>query len=224
MSIKHWPANERPREKAVKHGVRALSDAELLAIFLRVGITGMSAVDVARQQLLQFGGLRELLCASQLEFCRGKGFGMAAFVTLQAALELGRRHYHSELAMESAFESPNAVRRFLVAQLRDFDHEVFSALFLDSQHRMLEFEHLFHGTLNAAAVYPREVIKKALAHGAAAIIFAHNHPSGTATPSEADIRLTRRLTDGLALVDIKVLDHFVVGDGEVVSFAERGLL
>lgn len=224
MSIKHWPTNERPREKAVKHGVHALSDAELLAIFLRVGISGMSAVDLARQQLLEFDGLRRLLCANQVEFCRAKGLGVAAYVTLQAALELGRRHYHSELAAGEAFESPKTVRRFLVAQLRDFDHEVFSALFLDSQHRMLEFEHLFHGTLNAAAVYPREIIKKALARGAAAVIFAHNHPSGSATPSEADIRLTRRLVDGLGLVDIKVLDHFVVGDGEVVSLAERGLL
>lgn len=224
MSIKHWPADERPREKAIKYGVAALSDAELLAVFIRVGTAGLSAVDLARHHLAEYQGLRALLDADITRFCASKGLGPSSYVILQAALELARRHYQSELSRSNVFESPGAVRQYLASQLRDHDHEVFAAIFLDSQHRMLGFERLFHGTLDAAAIYPREVVKKSLARGAAAVIFAHNHPSGIAEPSDADRRITRRLCDALGLMDIRVLDHFVVGDGEMTSFAERGWL
>lgn len=224
MSIKQWPLAERPREKLLRHGCAALSDAELLAIFLRVGVAGRSAVDLARDRLIEFDGLRPLLDADRARFCAGHGLGEAAYVTLQAALELARRHYEAQLMRSSAFDSPGAVRQFLHAQMRDFDHEVFAAMFLDNQHRMLRFERLFSGTLDAAAVYPREVVKRTLALGAGAVIFAHNHPSGVSEPSEADRRITQRLREALGLVDVRVLDHFVIGDGEMTSFAERGWL
>jgi len=224
VSIKHWPKDERPREKALKRGVTSLSDAELLAIFYRAGVAGSSAVDIAREHLTQFGSLRAILLADRVELCSARGMGEATYIFLKAALELSRRHYTSNLAKMNTLESPLAVRQFLNAQLRDFDHEVFAGIFLDTQHRMLAFEQLSRGTLDVAPVYPREVVKKALSLGAAAVIFAHNHPSGVAIPSDADRRITQRLCDALALVDIRVLDHFVIGDDEITSFAEQGWL
>lgn len=224
VGISHWPEGERPREKLINLGAQALSDAELLAIFLRVGVKGRSAVDLARDLLSEFDGLRPLLDASRETFCQAHGLGDAKYVQLQAALELSRRHLETLLMRGDALNSPHMVRRFLSAHLRDLGHEVFAALFLDSQHRVLRFEKLFTGTLDAAAVYPREVARRALALNAGAVIFAHNHPSGVAEPSDADRRITTRLVDALGLFDIRVLDHFVVGDGEVTSFAERGLL
>jgi DNA repair protein RadC len=224
LSIRHWPEGERPREKLLARGPQALSDAELLAIFLRTGVTGKSAVDLARELIGRFGGLRSLLRADEREFCQAKGLGQAKFVQLQAVLEIARRHLGEALAEPQGLKDPTQAKAFLRAQLRDLDHEAFAALFLDSQHRVLAFEVLARGTLNAASVYPREVVKSALRHNAGALIFAHNHPSGVAEPSQADRSLTQRLKEALGLVDIRVLDHFVVGEGEPVSFAERGWL
>lgn len=224
MRITDWPAAERPREKLLERGAGALSDAELLAIFLRVGLPGVSAVDLARQLLADFGGLRPLLEAGRKEFCRAKGLGDAKYVQLQAVLEMTRRHLAETLQSSDALCSPDAVRDYLAVQLRHRKREVFCCLYLDSQHRVIAFEELFEGTLNAAGVYPREVVQAALQKGAAAVILAHNHPSGVSEPSQADIWITERLVQALQLVDIKVLDHMIVGDGAALSFAERGLL
>jgi len=224
MSIRNWPAAERPREKLLALGAGSLTDAELLAIFLRTGVSGQSAVDLARHLLNDFDGLRNLLQADQQAFSRRLGLGPAKFAQLQAVLEMARRHLAEQLRRDSALESPQAVRDYLKALLRHEPHEVFGCLFLDSKHRVLTFEALFHGSIDSASVYPRQVVKRALAHNAAALILTHNHPSGVAEPSLADQVLTRRLRDALELVDVRVLDHFIVGDGEPLSMAERGLL
>lgn len=224
MSITDWPKLERPREKLLHQGPAALSDAELLAIFLRTGLQGKTAVDLARDLLLEYGGLRAILVAERQQLCQSRGLGDAKYALLQAALEITRRHFEEPLKRGQTLHSAAQTRHFLVTQLRDFTHEVFACLFLDQRHRIIRFEVLFHGTIDSAAVHPREIIKRALAYNAPAVIFAHNHPSGIAEPSRADLALTQRLKEAMALVDIRLLDHFVVGDGEVVSFAERGLL
>ncbi|HEX2668658.1 MAG TPA: DNA repair protein RadC [Gammaproteobacteria bacterium] len=224
MAIRDWPAGERPREKLLQQGAASLSEAELLAIFLRTGVKGKSAVDLARQLLSDFGGLRALLNASQEDFCATLGLGPAKYAQLQACLEMARRHLGEALERGKPLTDPAATRKYLLAKLRDMPHEVFACLYLDNRHRVIAFEELFRGTIDGTSVHPREVVRAALKHNAAALIFAHNHPSGVAEPSDADRRLTRRLQDALALVDIRVLDHFVVGDGEVASFAERGWL
>lgn len=224
MPISDWPKEERPREKLLLRGAAALSDAELLAIFLRTGLPGKTAVDLARDLLARFGNLRALLEADLTLFCEGQGLGVAKFVQLQASLEMSRRQSLETLRRGSVLESPQHTRQYLSLRLRDYAFEVFACLFLDNRHRVIEFEELFRGTIHGASVHPREVVKKALGHNAAAVIFAHNHPSGVAEPSQADQQITRRLVDALALVDVRVLDHLVVGDGEIVSFAERGLL
>lgn len=224
MPITDWPKAERPREKLLAQGANALSDAELLAIFLRTGVRGKTAVDLARDLLSEFGGLRHLLNARQKDFCSHHGLGPAKFTQLQAVLEMGRRHLFETLQRGETLTDPDATRKYLSARLRDHPHEVFACLFLDNRHRVICFEELFHGTINGASVHPREVVKKALHHNAAALILAHNHPSGIAEPSEADRQLTRKLQKALALVDIRVLDHVVIGDGEAVAFAERGWL
>ncbi|NMZ65865.1 DNA repair protein RadC [Pseudomonas oryzihabitans] len=224
MSIKDWPAQERPREKLLEQGAQALTDAELLAIFLRTGVAGKSAVDLARQLLGEFGSLRALLEADLAAFSAHLGLGPAKFSQLQAVLEMGRRHLAEGLKRDSALESPQQVRDYLKARLRHEPHEIFGCLFLDTRHRVLAFEALFHGTIDGASVYPRQVVKRALAHNAAAVILTHNHPSGVAEPSQADRLLTTRLKDALALVDVRVLDHFIVGDAEPVSMAEYGWL
>jgi DNA repair protein RadC len=224
MAITDWPEAERPREKLLNKGAEALSDAELLAIFLRTGAPGISAVDLARGLLKQFGGLRSLLNADCQQFCLGKGVGAAKYAQLQAVLEMSRRYLQEALQRGEGLTSPQLTRRYLLSCMRDRQREQFSCLLLDSQHRVISFETLFYGTIDAAAVYPREVVICCLRHNAAAVILAHNHPSGVAEPSQADQHITRRLVDALAMVDIRVLDHFVVGDGEVVSFAERGLI
>ncbi|MGH8442493.1 MAG: RadC family protein [Nevskiaceae bacterium] len=221
MPITDWPAAERPREKLLARGAAALTDAELLAIFLRTGIAGRTAVDVARDLLGRFGSLRALLRAGRDDCCAVPGFGEAKYAQLQAVLEIARRHLAEALSGREVLKDPAAVRRMLQARLRDREHETFAALFLDNQHRVIAFDELSQGTIDGASVYPREVIKAALKHGAAAVIFAHNHPSGVAEPSAADRALTERLKAALAQVDIRVLDHFVVGE-QVVSFAERG--
>jgi DNA repair protein RadC len=224
MKIADWPASERPREKLLTRGAASLSDAELLAIFLRTGIPGKSALDLARELLVQFNSLRVLIDSSQTELCKLGGLGPAKYVQLKAALELGRRYLEETLKREPPLKSPEMTRHFLMSRLRAYPYEVFACLFLDNRHRIITFEELFTGTIDGASVHPREVVRRCLFHNAAAVIFAHNHPSGVSEPSQADKHITRRLADALGLIDIRVLDHFVIGDGESVSFAERGLL
>jgi DNA repair protein RadC len=223
-TIRDWPVNERPREKLLSHGPAVLSDAELLALLLRTGTRGMDAVAFARELLQDFGSLRTLLEADRAAFCSRHGLGLARYAELQAVLELGRRHLMQQLQRDDALESPGITRDYLSSRLRHYRHEVFACLFLDNRHRVIAFEELFRGTIDGASVHPREVVVRALHHNAAAVILAHNHPSGVAEPSRADIGLTRRLADALALVDVRVPDHLVIGDGRAVSFAERGLL
>lgn len=223
-TIRDWPASERPREKLLAHGPQSLSDAELLAIFLRTGVSGKTAVDLARELLQTYGGLRALLEADRERFCAMHGLGIAKYAQLQAVLEMARRHLAEQLRREDPLENPDITRRYLTSRLRHLPHEIFACLFLDNRHRVITFEELFRGTIDGASVHPREVVKRALYHNAAAVILAHNHPSGVAEPSRADIELTRRLVDALALVDIRVLDHFIVGEGDGVSLAERGCL
>jgi DNA repair protein RadC len=223
MSISNWPPAERPREKLIQRGATALSDAELLAIFLRTGVAGCSALDLGRELLREFGSLRGILDADAKRFCRGKGLGLAKFALLQAALEMARRHFAEQLERLDCLTSPAQTRQYLSARLRDHEHEVFACLMLDNRNRVIALREMFRGTIDGASVYPREVVKQALADNAAAVILAHNHPSGVCEPSQADIRITERLQKALALVDIRVLDHVIVGD-EVTCLAERGLV
>ncbi|OEF29503.1 RadC family protein [Vibrio rumoiensis] len=222
MSLKMLPEESRPREKLLARGAQSLSDAELLAIFLRTGLQGMNAIELADFLLREFGSLRSLLSSTQTEFCSHKGLGSAKFAQLQAVVEMTKRYLAETLKRGDALTSPEQTKHYLSSVLRDRHREAFYVLFLDNQHRVISDEVLFEGTIDAASVYPREVVKRAMHHNAAALILAHNHPSGVAEPSDADRRITRRLVDAMALVDIRILDHFVVGDGEVVSFAERG--
>ncbi|MDG2090729.1 MAG: DNA repair protein RadC [Gammaproteobacteria bacterium] len=224
MTIKDWPVQERPREKLLSKGATHLTDADLLAIFLRTGIKGFSAIDLVRSLLNRFGGLRGVLEADADEFCQLQGLGPSKYAQLQAVQELAQRHLMESLQREDALTSVELSRLYVKSKLRSYHREVFLCLFLDSQHRVIAQEELFQGSIDSAAVYPREVLNRAFYHKAAAIIFAHNHPSGIAEPSEADIAITRRLKSALDLVDIKTLDHLVVGDGIVTSMAERGLL
>lgn len=224
MTIKNWPENERPREKLLARGAYALSDAELLAIFLRTGCKGKSAVDLARDLLARFKTLRELLESDASQITQLPGIGLTKFTQLQAAVELSRRHLASSLDRAFEINSSEEVKTYLRAQLRHHQQEVFACLFLDQQHRLIAFEKLFYGSINQASVYPREILKRALHHNAASIIFAHNHPSGFAEPSLADQELTKELSKVLNIIDVKVIDHFVVGDDKTVSFAELGWL
>jgi len=224
MSIKDWPTSEQPREKLVSQGSEALSDAELLALLLGKGCRNQSAVDLARGLLKEFGGLRTICDASHQDICEQQGLGIVGYSRIQATLELGRRYLLETISRGDAFENPQITRRFLSAKLRHQGYEVFGVLFLDNAHRVIAFEELFHGTINGASVYPRVVLQRALAHNAAAVIFAHNHPSGVAEPSTADRQITDTLCNVLSMIDIRVLDHFVIGEEEAVSFAERGLL
>jgi DNA repair protein RadC len=223
MAISDWPSAERPREKLIRRGAGALSDAELLAIFLRTGVAGSSAVDLARQLLLDYGSLRRVLETDAKTFCAGKGLGLAKFAQLQAALEIAGRHLEENLGRGDCLTKPSQTRSYLRACLRDYDYEVFACLMLDNRNRVIAFRELFRGTIDGAAVYPREVVKQALANNAAAVILAHNHPSGVCEASQADIRITERLQKALALVDIRVLDHVIVGDG-ITCLSEQGLV
>jgi len=224
MPISDWPLAERPRERLLALGPEHLSDAELVAVCLRTGAKGKSAIDLARELIQRFGGLHGLLAAERGGLSAVKGLGSAKSAQLAAVLELARRCLHEEMRAGDALTSPGTVRDYLRLALGGREHEVFVALFLDAQHRVLAVHELFRGTLTQTSVYPREVVKAALRANAAAAIFAHNHPSGVAQPSQADELLTRSLRDALALVDIKVLDHFVVAGNQALSFAERGLL
>ncbi len=210
------------REKLLKYGAESLSDAELIAIFLRTGLPGLHVLQLAEQLLQQFGSLRALLTATQQEFCQHKGLGQAKYVQLQASTEMTRRYLSQAIRRDNALTSPQQTRQYLTSVLRDQQREVFLILFLDSQNRVIADEILFQGTIDSASVYPREVVKRTMHYNAAALILAHNHPSGIAEPSDADRRITRRLVDALALIDVRILDHFVIGDAQLVSFAERG--
>ena len=222
MAISHWPKEERPREKLLSKGAAALSDAELLAIFLRTGLPGITAIDLARALLSEFGSIGALLSARQDAFCERKGLGPAKFAQLQAALELTSRYIKEELRANPIFTSPQMVRDYLAVQMRGYQREVFVILLLDSRHQLLDFHELFQGTIDMAGVYPREIVKLALQNNAAAVIVAHNHPSGVAEPSQSDIAITKRIKQALALVDIRLLDHFIIGRGAVTSLADTG--
>ena len=225
MAITDWPEDERPRERLLAQGAAALSDAELLALFLRVGVRGQSAVDLARTLIAHFGSLNRLFAASLAEFSAIPGMGAAKYAQLQAVLEMARRALAEEMKACSLLDTPETVRDYLRLHLSGLRHEVFFALWLDAQNRLIAAEELFRGSLTQASVYPREVVKKALAHNAAAVVLAHNHPSGVAEPSAADGHLTRELKQALALIEVRVLDHFIVaGTSRPLSFAERGLL
>lgn len=224
MAITDWPEGERPREKLLANGAIVLSDAELLAIFLRTGVTGKSAVDLARDLLTRFSSLNGIFAASLSEIEQVHGMGVSKFVQLQAIFEMSRRALLEEMRERDVLTSSQAVRQYLSLKIGTLPREVFMGIFLDAQHRVLAIEELFSGTLTQASVYPREVVKSALHHNAAAMIFAHNHPSGVAEPSQADHTLTEALQAALKLIDIRVLDHFVVAGNQVVSFSERGWL
>ncbi len=224
MAISDWPLGERPREKLINQGAETLSDGELLAIFLRTGIRGKTAVDMARELLSEFGSLRALLAADRVQFCRAPGLGNAKYAELQAALEMGRRYLWQTLQRGEALTNPQDTISFLMARLRGYPYEVFACLYLDNRHRIIQFDELFRGTIDSTSVHPREVVRRVLFHNAAAVILAHNHPSGVAEPSQADESITRRLKEALSLIDVRVLDHIVVGDGTAVSLANRGVL
>ncbi len=224
MAITDWPEGERPREKLLSQGSQALSDAELLAIFLRVGVVGKSAVDLARDLLTQFGSLNGIFYATRDALTAVHGMGDSKYVQVQAIFEMARRALSEQMRQRDALTSPQQVRDYLCLKLGGMTREVFVVLFLDAQNRVMAQEELFAGTLTQTSVYPREVVKRALHHNSAAVIFAHNHPSGVAEPSRADELLTKALKDALALVDVRVLDHFVIAGNAALSFAERGLL
>jgi len=224
MAIRDWPTDERPREKLLDKGAAALSDAEILAILLRTGTPGRSALDLARDALAAFGSLRQLIAADRGRFCAAAGLGLVRYAELQAAAEISRRQLSQSLRAGPLLASPKATRDFLSARLRDLEHEVFCCLYLDKRHRLIQFEELFRGTIDGASVHPREIVKLALQRNAAAVIVAHNHPSGVAEPSQADELITQRVKEALGLVDIRLLDHIIVGDGVSVSLAERGVL
>ena len=224
VAITDWPEDQRPRERLIRQGAEALSDAELLAIFLRTGVKGKSAVDLGREMIARFGSLSGLFSAGLAEFSSINGLGEAKYAQLQATLELARRSLAEVLQAGTLLSSPVAVRQYLQLHLNHKPYEVFTALFLDVQNRLIKSEELFRGTLTHTSVYPREVVKAALAHNAAGVILAHNHPSGVAEPSAADHELTRTLKQALALVDVRVLDHFIVAKSTVYSFAEQGRL
>ena len=220
----HWPPAERPRERLLAQGAAALSDAELVALFLGTGIRGKSALELARDLLARFGRISCLLAAGRGEMVQVRGVGAAKYAQIAAVMELARRALAEEMKARDSLTSPAAVRGYLRLRMQELGHECFYCVFLDAQNRVIEAEELFRGTLTQTSVYPREVVKHALRHNAAAVILAHNHPSGVAEPSVQDQALTRTLAEALALVDIKVLDHFIVAPGACLSFAERGLL
>ncbi len=224
MAIRDWPEDARPRDKLLKQGATALTDAELVAVFLRTGVVGKSAVDLGRELIERFGGLAGLCRADRQSACSAPGVGEAKYALLQAVMEMARRTLAEDMLAGDALESPHAVRDYLRLILRSKPYEVFCCVFLDAQNRVLAVEELFRGTLTQTSVYPREIIKRALEHNAAALILAHNHPSGVAEPSQADHTLTRKLAEALALVDIRVLDHFIVAGASSLSFMEAGHL
>jgi len=223
MAIRDWAVEERPREKLLLKGAEALSDAELLAIFLRTGVKGCSAVDLARNLLKDNGSLSQLLSANEAQFCRNKGVGQAKYVQLQAVVEMSRRHLGEKIQRGNALSNVADVKNYLQSRLQSYPQEVFACLFLDNKHRLIKYEEMFRGTIDSSTIHPREVVRRALYHNAAALVLAHNHPSGVAEPSQSDQLITDKLKQALQLIDVRLLDHFIVGD-EVISFAERGYL
>ncbi len=224
MSILDWPKTERPREKLLAQGAVALSDAELLAILIRTGSRGKTALDISRELISKFGGLRQIIAASYEQFSKTLGLGVTKYVQIQAAKELASRYLKENIERSDAMESPQDVQRYLSSKLRSYPYEVFSCLFLDNRHRFISFKELFHGSINEAAVYPRELVRQVYQTNAAAVILAHNHPSGVAEPSEADKRITKDIQSILSAIDVRVLDHIIIGEGQMTSFASRGLL
>ncbi|RMH23299.1 MAG: JAB domain-containing protein [Gammaproteobacteria bacterium] len=222
--IKAWPENERPREKLLQQGASSLSDAELLAIFLRTGVPGMTAVDLSRELLQRFGGLNAILQSSEDVFCQAKGLGKAKYVQLQAVIEMARRYLFAQMNERECIDDPARAADFLLARMKGYRREVFACIYLDTKHRVIRFEELFSGTLDSASIYPREIVRRILDLNAAAVIFSHNHPSGDPEPSHADIEMTRRLQKALDYLDVRVLDHLVVAEEGAVSLAERGML
>ncbi len=224
MKIAHWPVAERPREKLLRYGVQNISDAELLAIFICTGTRGKTALDIGRELLNEYGGLKKIIDSEPEQLFKKKGFGKAKYATLKAAIELGRRYLEADLPEGEILSNSYLTKRFLANRLQDYPHEVFGCLFLDNQNRMICFEEMFHGTINQANIYPRELVKRGLKHNAAKVILAHNHPSGNPTPSQADREVTQLLQQTLALVAIQLIDHIVIGNNRTLSFAETGLL
>ncbi|HEX7011437.1 MAG TPA: DNA repair protein RadC [Steroidobacteraceae bacterium] len=224
MAIRDWPEGERPREKLLELGPHTLTEAELLAILFRTGVRGQTAIDLARSLLLEFGSLRGLLTAGRERLCSTRGLGPARYAAVQAALELARRHHQELMISASPLAHPRAVREFLQMRLRDLKYEVFCCLWLDKRRRVILFEELFRGTVDSAHIHAREVVKQALLRNASAVILAHNHPSGVPEPSRDDVIVTRRLREALAIVEVQVVDHLIVGDGKCESMAERGMV
>ena len=222
VNLHTWPLSERPREKLLQKGASSLSDSELLAIFLRTGTQGKNVMELAREIIIHFGSLKSLFSATEKEFCQIKGLGKAKYVQLQACLEMSQRHIEEEITKQDAMQNPNQVKRYVQSRLMDKPNEVFAAIFLDNQHHVLAFEELFFGTINSSSVHPRVVIQRSLFHNAAAVIVAHNHPSGVSEPSISDIDITKTLKTALAMVDVRLLDHLVVASHQVTSLAERG--
>jgi DNA repair protein RadC len=224
MTINQWPLSERPREKLLEHGAKYLTNAELIAIFLRTGIRGKTALDLARELLTELGGLKKIFTVDPNHFYQKSGIGKAKFAMLKAALELGKRYLEEDLTPGEALPDSQTTKRFLSSRLKSYSNEVFACLFLDNHHRILAFEELFHGTLTEANIYPREIVKRCLAHNAAKIILAHNHPSGNPDPSQSDCEITAMLKTSLEILDVLVIDHIVVGHTDCVSLAELGLI
>jgi len=222
--LKDWPDVEKPREKLLNQGATSLSDAELLAIFLRTGVKGCNVVDLSRQLLASFGSISGIYKASLSEFCEKKGLGTAKYVQLQACLEMSKRHLAEQLTQGYSLTSSQSTKNYLISELRNETREVFAVLFLNNQHQVITFERLFYGTIDAAAVYPRIVVEHALKHHAAAVILSHNHPSGIAESSTADKQITHRLEKALNLIDVRVLDHMIIAGHQCYSFAEHGEL
>ena len=223
MNIKHWPEQERPCERLIRHGASSLSDAELLAILLGSGSQGHNAIDLARAMLSEFGNLRAIMQSNEKTICAFHGLGKIRYARIQVVLEMAKRSLLDTMKKGQILANPTKARDFLLLKMRDYKHEVFACLFLDNQHRVIAFEEMFRGTISGASVHPREIVKRALHHNAAAIIFAHNHPSGSSDPSKSDKHITQELKESLSLIDVRVLDHFVVGE-DVTSFAEESLL
>ncbi len=224
MSIHNWPISEQPRAKLLLKGAQSLSDAELLAIFLRTGVRGKSAVDLARELLVEFGSLANIISADQQQFCLGHGLGPSKYAQLQATVEMSRRYLQESLPEGEQLQGSQQTKNFLKAQLHHYQQEVFACLLLDKKHRIIRFQKLFFGSISSATIHPREVVKTALRYNAASMIFTHNHPSGDSRPSQADIDITQELQAALALVEVRVLDHVIVGNKYCYSFAEAGLL
>lgn len=224
LSIRDWPECERPRERLLSQGADTLSNAELLAIFIRTGTRGQSAIDIARELLRRYGNLRTLLDASESDLCQSKGLGPSKYAQLQASMELGRRYLKEQLQRQDALHNSLDTKRYLIARLRHRQQEIFACLFLNTQNQVISYQEIFHGTINQAPVFPREVVRRALKCNASSVIFAHNHPSGAGQPSQADKLVTQHLKQSLTIIDVDVLDHIIIGDSETYSFSEQGHL